>query len=206
MKNMKSHVYAGEDDAKLVCRWLNQKNRPAGDPVEELIKLYREIGTPLRDVPQEIRTFIGQIVVDYELAVAPTVGEVSRERWEVSWRPAWLPGVKLTPDQGLALIKVIQLAEHGFISQRSEGASIVRMNFSLASAIKVSAQNDASNATGSRRNGRKNAPSTLERYRQTVKEIEKKRKKRKWTKKDDARLEKRHSRFAADLKTKRWHG
>lgn len=209
MANRKRHVYAGEDDAVRVCRWLNEKNRPADDPVEKLIKLHSEIGTPGRDVPEEIRTLVSQLVVDYELAVAPTVGEVSRERWDVSWRPAWLPGVKLTPDQGLALVKVIQLAERGLLAQIQRCKECQKYFFVRFEHQEFCSDpdTDCQQRYAHRQPEWKAKRAKWARdHRKTLKDKAAAQARRKWTQKDDERLGKRHSRFAKHIKTKRWHG
>lgn len=107
--------YWGGRSAESLTEWLNTKDRPAQDPVEKLIKLHSAIGTPLRDVPREIQILVQRLVAGYKFAVAPVIGDVTREQWEVSWRPAWPLGSKMSPDQGLALIKLIQLAGQGLL-------------------------------------------------------------------------------------------
>jgi hypothetical protein len=112
-----SHVHAreywGELDAGPLCEWLNRKYRPAGDPIEKLIRLNGELATPLRDVVGEIRSMVGKLVRKSKLAVAPVVGDVTTELWTVSWN---LVG-KMPPAQGLAFVKLLHLADKGLLDR-----------------------------------------------------------------------------------------
>jgi hypothetical protein len=117
MPRQQSHVHAreywGEFDAGPLCEWLNRKGRPAGDPIEKLIRLNGEIATPLRDVAEEIRSVVGELVRKSTLAVAPVVGDVTTKAWAVSWR---LVG-NMLPMQGLALVKLLHLADKGLLDR-----------------------------------------------------------------------------------------
>jgi hypothetical protein len=105
----------GAFDSVPLIEWLNQKGRPARDPVEKLLQLHGQLGAPLRNVPREIQSFVSRLVSDLKLAVAPTVSDVAVGRWQVTWRPAW-PLNKMRPLQGLALVKLLHLADQGLLS------------------------------------------------------------------------------------------
>ena len=83
MQKLHSHVhersYFGEFDASPVLDWLNSKKRPAGDPVEELIKLNAEL--PIGATEHDVRAFLGEIVRRSKLAVAPILSNAMPGRW-----------------------------------------------------------------------------------------------------------------------------
>jgi hypothetical protein len=110
-----SHVhereYWGELDAGPLCQWLNRKDRPAKEPIEKLVRLNSELGTPMRDVAREIQSIVGALVRRFKVAVAPVVRSVTTQSWEISWG---LVG-KMAPAQGLALVKVLHLADKGLL-------------------------------------------------------------------------------------------
>jgi hypothetical protein len=110
-----SHVHArsywGEMDASPLIAWLNSKRRPAGDPVEKLIEMN---GSLLIDVtPEDIRSYLERLVRVTKLAVAPAVAGIDPGRWEVDWRMVG----SMDPDQGLALVKLLHLADKGLIDR-----------------------------------------------------------------------------------------
>jgi hypothetical protein len=115
MSKTQSHVHAleywGELDAGPLCQWLSRKDRPAGDPIEKMVQLNSKLATPLRDVPSEIRSLVAKLVRKSKLAVAPVVGDVTTESWTVSWN---LVG-NMAPAQGLALVKLLHLADKGLL-------------------------------------------------------------------------------------------
>lgn len=106
--------YFGEFDAKPLIDWLNQKKRPAKDPVEKLVMLHGRIGDAAtlvlgQDAAEEIQETVAAVVRRFKVAVAPVIGQVNVGGWEVDWR---LVG-RMPPLQGLAFIKLLQLAQKG---------------------------------------------------------------------------------------------
>jgi hypothetical protein len=203
----KLHVFSGEDDAVPLCDWLNQTNRPAGDPVEKFINLYNQIG--VRD-PRDLQTFVHRLT-DHGFAVAPSLNFTGTE-FKLSWDPVWPRSLKLTPDQGLALIKALRLAEKGLLSrvrqcawQKCSQWYFARFEHHVCCSTKC--QQRYARSTPEWKERRK---LWMRDHRKTLKERKRrqltKELARKWTQKDDERLGKRHSRFAADMKKKRWHG
>ena len=119
-KTRHSHVHKnardfwGAFESVALCEWLNRKKKDRGtpDPVEKLILLNEQLNTPLRDVAGEIRSLVARVVSKYAVASAPVVGDISVHGWEVSWRVVG----RLPMAQGLALLRVVQLAEKGMLS------------------------------------------------------------------------------------------
>jgi hypothetical protein len=104
--------YWGEFDAKPLIDWLNNaKARPKGDPVEKLLRL--NAGLPFPTTPREIAEYVGALVRATKLAVAPVLAEAARDRWRVEWR---LVG-KMVPAQGLAVVKLLHLADRGLLGR-----------------------------------------------------------------------------------------
>lgn len=222
-KRKAEREYWGERDAESLVQWLNRKHRPARDPIEKLIRLHGEIGTPLRDVPREIQVLVRRLVADYKLAIAPVVGEVSRERWEISWRPAWAPGGILSAEQGLALIALVRLADQGFVRRVRECRFTKCQQWFFARSEHnpfFCSEKCKDRHHQSTPKWKKHNKERMRRYRQNLKDkaaaqVQARRKlkaaaqaqaRRKQIKEDDALLVKRHPRFAAHIKTKRWHG
>ena len=111
-----SHVHAksyfGEFDASVVVDLLNSKGRSqTDDPVETLLEMNQ--GLPFETTEQEVRDYLGTLVRQSKLAVAPVLGEVTPGRWEVDWR---LVG-KMPPMLGLAIVKLLHLADKGLIGR-----------------------------------------------------------------------------------------
>jgi hypothetical protein len=109
-----SHVHAksyfGEFDASVVVDWLNSKDRPqANDPVETLLKMNQ--GLPF--ATNELKDYLAELVRRSKLAVAPVLGTVGSDRWEVDWR---LVG-RMPPMVGLAIVKLLHLADKGLIGR-----------------------------------------------------------------------------------------
>jgi hypothetical protein len=102
----------GAFDSVPLIEWLNRKGRPAKDPVEQLIQLNGQLGTPLRDVAGEIRSLVGRYVRGAAVAKAPSVGEITIYKWEVAWHVVG----RMHKAQGQALIRLLHLAEQGLLS------------------------------------------------------------------------------------------
>jgi hypothetical protein len=106
--------YFGEFDAAPLIEWLNRRDRPSRDPVEKLIRLNAEVGDVHamvlgRNPEQEIAALVRR----YRAAVAPVVGVVNVGGWEIDWK--LVPNIH--PSQGLALIKLLHLAERGLLER-----------------------------------------------------------------------------------------
>jgi len=106
--------YFGEFDSGPLLDWLNRKDRPANDPVEKLVRLDASVGDARtiivgQDAAEELRSTVAAVVRRFKVAVAPLVGAVTPGSWEVTWR---LVG-KMPPLQGLALVKLLHLADKG---------------------------------------------------------------------------------------------
>lgn len=117
MTNATSHLHAkeywGELDAAPLTEWLNSKHRPAGDPIEKLVRLNSELAAPLGEAAEEIRSIVSTLVRRSKLATAPVVGNIMPRRWEISWG---LVG-NMAPAQALALVKLIHLADKGLLGR-----------------------------------------------------------------------------------------
>jgi hypothetical protein len=115
MPKSHSHVhdrsYFGEFDAEPVIDWLNTKTRPAGDPVETLLKLNSRL--PIEAREHNVRDYLSRIVRRSKVAVAPVLISAARDKWRIDWR---LVG-NMHPLQGLALIKLLHLADRGLIGR-----------------------------------------------------------------------------------------
>jgi len=115
MPRLRSHVhprsYWGELDAGPLLEWLNSKARPASDPVEELIEMNQRL--PIEVTAEEIGSYLAELVRLSKLAVAPVLGDVGPMKWQVDWR---LVG-RMPPSQGLALVKLLHLADKGLIGR-----------------------------------------------------------------------------------------
>jgi hypothetical protein len=106
--------YYGEMDASVVIDWLNstaKKSLGDGDPVASLVEMNQQL--PLEVTDHEVRTYLASIVRKSKLAVAPVLGVVAPDRWEVDWR---LVG-KMPPMLGLAIVKLLHLADKGLIGR-----------------------------------------------------------------------------------------
>jgi hypothetical protein len=115
MKKPLSHLHArsyfGDTDAAPVITWLNSNARPGGDRVEKLLELNGQ-----RDVlhaEQRIGSYLARLVRATKLAVAPVLISVTPTRWQIDWR---LVG-RMGPAQGLAVIKLLHLADKGLLAQ-----------------------------------------------------------------------------------------
>lgn len=115
MKKAHSHMHArsyfGEFDAGPLLEWLNLKARPAGDPVEDLLKLNSEL--PLEATEHDVRAYLAEIVRRSKLAVAPVLVSAQPGKWSVDWR---LVG-RMPPLGGLAFVKLLHLADRGLIDR-----------------------------------------------------------------------------------------
>ena len=115
-KNAQSHVHAksyfGEFDASVVVDYLNSKDRlETDDPVETLLEMNQ--GLPFETSEQELKDYLATLVRKSKLAVAPVLGDVGPDRWEVDWR---LVG-RMPPTVGLAIVKLLHLADKGLIGR-----------------------------------------------------------------------------------------
>lgn len=110
--NMHERSYFGEFTAEPLIAWLNLR-RPKGDPVEGLIRLNADLSTfplcgfPERTVAEEIRKKVAKTLRDTGFALSPMVKMATPKIWEIDWQ---LVG-RMDPRQGLALVKLLQLAE-----------------------------------------------------------------------------------------------
>jgi hypothetical protein len=111
------HVHArefwGEGDGQILTAWLNRKNRPAGDPVEKLVRLLSGPVDPLRDVRREIGNIVRLSVRQSGFAMSPAVSVTATGEWSVKW--ILLGSMK--PEHGLAFIKLLRLAEDGLLAR-----------------------------------------------------------------------------------------
>ena len=103
--------YFGEFDAGPVIAWLNGKTRPAGDPVETLLTLNARL--PIEANEHEVSDYLSRIVRRSRIAVAPVLISATPDKWHIDWK---LVG-NMHPSQGLALIKLLHLAERGLVGR-----------------------------------------------------------------------------------------
>lgn len=110
-----SHVhgrsYFGELDATLVVDWLNSKRKLPNDPVEELLQFNEQL--PIQTTEHEIETYLARLVRRSKFGVAPVLVSVAPGMWRIDWK---LVGT-LDPEQGLALTKLLHLADKGLIGR-----------------------------------------------------------------------------------------
>jgi hypothetical protein len=115
MTKARNHVHArsywGEFDAVPLMEWLNSKLRPASDPVERLLKFDQQL--PIETTAQQLSSYLAKLVRKSKLAVAPVLVSAAPGRWQVDWR---LVG-HMHPSQGLALVKLLHLADRGLIDR-----------------------------------------------------------------------------------------
>jgi hypothetical protein len=107
----RNYSYWGELDSTPLIEWLNSKARQASDPVEKLLALNRQL--PIDSTEQEVNSYLAGVVRRSKLAVAPVLVGAQRDRWRIDWR---LVG-NMSPSQGLALIKLLHLADRGLIGR-----------------------------------------------------------------------------------------
>lgn len=116
-RHVHAKKYFGEFDAMPVVRWLNSKQRPAGDVVEKLIQWNRELpirGTvgslsPVKE--RKVQRYLATIVRETKFAVAPVLASAKRDEWRIDWKPVG----NMDHEQYLALWKLLYLAEKGKI-------------------------------------------------------------------------------------------
>jgi hypothetical protein len=121
MPKQRSHVHAsrsywGEFDAGQVVDWLNSKTRPAGDPVEKLIRLNAQLpgfDSKMRPIERELRSFFSALVGKSKLAVAPVLKDIAPNHWTVQWGPVG----RMYSLQALAVIKLLHLADKGLLGR-----------------------------------------------------------------------------------------
>jgi hypothetical protein len=79
MPKYKSHVHAqheyfGEFEAWPLVWWLNNKNRPSGDPVEKLVELHAALRKPIIPggvTPHDVVSYAGDLVEQAKLGMTP---------------------------------------------------------------------------------------------------------------------------------------
>jgi len=119
MDNTHSHLhnrsYFGEFAAGPLVDWLNSDTRrkkfPKGDAIERGLEL--NAGIPIQSTQHDVESYIARLVAKSKFAVAPTVESVSPSQWTVKWTPVG----KLDFRQGMALIKLLQLADDGLLDR-----------------------------------------------------------------------------------------
>jgi hypothetical protein len=107
----RNYSYWGEFDAKPLIDWLNSKEILPNDPVEKLLTLNRQL--PIESTEQEVRTYLAGLVRRSKLAVAPVLLHARPDRWQIDWK---LVG-NMDHSQGLALVKLLHLADRGLIGR-----------------------------------------------------------------------------------------
>jgi hypothetical protein len=107
---MHDRNYFGEFDAAVLIEWLNSKARPQGDPVETLLNM--NAGLPAVSTAQDIESYLARLVRRSKLAVAPVLKAIPN-KWEINWRMVG----HMDPLQGLALIRLLHLAEKGALGR-----------------------------------------------------------------------------------------
>lgn len=91
--------------------WLNSKRKLPGDPIEKLLELNQQL--PIQATEHDIERYLGQLVRRSRFAVAPVLKSATPRQWGIKWQ---LVG-KMDPEQGLALTKLLHLAEQGLIGR-----------------------------------------------------------------------------------------
>lgn len=107
----RNYSYFGEFDSRPLIEWLNSPKRPAGDEVEQLLSMNAQL--PIHVTEHEVVAYLGRVVRRSKVAVAPVLAGASPDRWQIEWR---LVG-HLPPSQGLAVIKLLHLAERGLVGR-----------------------------------------------------------------------------------------
>jgi hypothetical protein len=114
-KKAPSHVHAksyfGEQDAELVIAWLNSRRRPPNDPLAKLVEFNQQL--PIQATEHQLRAYLADHVRRAKFAVAPVLVDAAPDRWRIDWR---LVG-NMNPEQGLALVKLLHLADKGLIGR-----------------------------------------------------------------------------------------
>jgi len=115
MTKRQSHVhdrsYFGEFDSAPLIAWLNAKVRPKDDPVEQLLEMNQRL--PVQSTEHDVRSYLAQIVRRSKLAVAPVLTGATARKWEIDWK---LVG-NMDSRQGLALVRMLHLADQGLIER-----------------------------------------------------------------------------------------
>ncbi len=119
MDKPRSHLhtrsYFGEFTAGPLVDWLNsdarRKKFPKGDAIERALEL--NAGVPFQSTQHNVESYIGRLVAKSKFAVAPVIESVSPCQWTVKWSPVG----RLDAMQGLALIKLLQLASDGLLDR-----------------------------------------------------------------------------------------
>ena len=119
MENAHSHLhnrsYFGEFTAGPLVDWLNSDVRrrkfPKGDAIERALGMIA--GVPIQSTQHDVESYIGRLVAKSKFAIAPVIEAVSPSQWTVKWSPVG----RLDSRQGLALIKLLQLASDGLLDR-----------------------------------------------------------------------------------------
>jgi hypothetical protein len=110
-----SHVHArsyfGEMDAAVVVDWLNSRRKLPNDPIQKLLELNQQL--PIQASEHQIDVYLAALVRRAKLAVAPVLAGAVPDHWRIDWK---LVG-KMDPEQGLALIRLLHLADKGLIGR-----------------------------------------------------------------------------------------
>jgi hypothetical protein len=93
--------------------WLNAKGRPGNDPVEKLLEWNARMQSEVPWPVDETKAYLARLVRRTKFAVAPVLVGLRPNRWQVDWR---LVG-RMAAAEGLALIKLLQLAEQGLLGR-----------------------------------------------------------------------------------------
>src|SRR5258708_33074365 len=107
----RTYSYWGEFDAEPLVEWMNSTTRPIGDPVEKLLTLNQQL--PIQSSEQKIVSYLAGLVRRSKLAVAPVLLGARPDKWHIDWR---LVG-NMSSSQGLAVVKLLHLADRGLIGR-----------------------------------------------------------------------------------------
>jgi hypothetical protein len=103
--------YFGEEDAELVIAWLNSRRRLPNDPLEKLLEFNQRL--PIQATEHQVSTYLADLVRRAKFAVAPALVDAAPDKWRIDWK---LVG-NMDPTQGLALVKLLHLADKGLIGR-----------------------------------------------------------------------------------------
>jgi len=114
-KNAHSHVHArsyfGELGAAVVVDWLNSRRKLANDPIEKLLEFNSQL--PLQATEHQIDAYLSALVRRAKFAVAPVLVNAAPDKWRIDWK---LVG-KMDAQQGLALTRLLHMADQGLIGR-----------------------------------------------------------------------------------------
>ncbi len=110
-----SHVHArsyfGELDSAVVLDWLNSRRRPQNDPIEKLLEFNQQL--PIEATKHQVSRYLAGLVSRVKFAVAPVLAHAAPDHWRIDWK---LVG-KMDPEQGLALTRLLHMADQGLIGR-----------------------------------------------------------------------------------------